>query len=213
MAKRKDTSAGAESGQGAVTVKPKKKRGKSATSAEQIKLIQRRTWALDLKKQGLSYRRIARRLKEEKLVPTTYSEGLAYKDVRDAMGILLEEQKEVAAENLRLDLMRYEEMLERFWPLALPTVEEGEIEMPPNMVAVGAVMQILDKRSVLLNYKALWAEKEQPNFNINVDWSSFTMDEIIEIQQKVQAGEDAIVTITQIQQRKGATGSTPATGA
>jgi hypothetical protein len=191
---------------------PKKKKT-TAQASEEVKLLQRRTWALDLQRQGLNYRQIARRLKELKLVPQTYSHGLAYKDCKDAIRTLIEDQKELAEENLRLDLLRLEEMFERVYPLAIPQPEEeGDLPPPPDPIYFSAVMAILDKRAQYLNYKALWAEKEKPNFNVNINWSEFSLDEIIEIQQRIQAGEDALVVIAGVQHKNNKPADKPAAG-
>jgi hypothetical protein len=177
----------------------KKRQGSDRREIKQAQIVARRIVALDLKLQGGNYREIAEVMRESKIVGVTasYSEGLAYKDVQDALHELIEHQKELAAENLRLDLMRYDKMLSKVWEHAVPDADSR----PPDVYAMNALLAILERRSTLLNYKAVTATPEQPNFNINVDWAQFTTAEIIEIRRRVSAGEDFVLVLTEVQQR------------
>lgn len=188
----------------AVTVREKRKQQKA--SAEKLKMLTRQTWAIDLKRQGLSYRRIARRLKELKVANDNYDSGLAYRDVQEAMNRLIIEQKEIAEVNLTLDLQRIEELMMVAYPLAVP---DEETMRPPDFQAVGVVMMLIDKREKLLNYKALWAQPDKPQWNINVDWSKFSTQEILEIRRRIESGEEPLAVFTEIQQKANPTDGTP----
>jgi hypothetical protein len=72
-----------------------------------LKKIERENMALELRKQGASYRRIARQLAKRPDVSGKYSEGAAHRDVINALQSLLKEQKELAEENLRMALTRW----------------------------------------------------------------------------------------------------------
>lgn len=189
----------------AKTASPKAKKVKKKAVIEEMKIMQRQTWATDLHVQGLSYRRIARRMKELRLVPPTYSQSLAFKDVRDAMARTSSDQKELALHNLYLDLRRYDELFEKAWALALPRADmddEEAVDPPPDPAYFGIVMAILSKRETLLNYKSLWAAKEKSDVYLNVNFSSFTTGELLETQRRLQAGEDPNTVITDVQQQR-----------
>ena len=178
-------------------IKTREKRSKGKAAASTLKMLTRQTWALDLKRQGLSYRRIAARLKELNIAKESYSSGLAYRDVDEAMTRMLVEQKEIAEHNLQLDLQRIEELLMVSYPLAVP---QGENALrPPDFQAIGVVMMLIDRRERLLNYKALWKEPDKPQWNINVDWSKLSTGQIMEIRRRISSGEEPIVVFSEIQ--------------
>ena len=118
-----------------------------------LKKIERQNMALELRKQGASYRRIARQLSKGPDVSDKYSEGAAYTDVMDALKRMLKEQSELAEENLRMDLERMDEMIAKMWPRAVPSNNDK----PADPYAMNIVLGILDRRARLLNYQQLWA--------------------------------------------------------
>jgi hypothetical protein len=186
------------------SAKPKKKKATTKESAKAIQLLQRQTWATDLRVQGMTYRRIARRMKELRLVSQTYSASMAFEDVKAAMAETEANKKELAIQNFHIDELRYDELFEKSYALALPRAEEGELELPPDPVHFGAVMHILSVRERLYNYKAIYGdkEKEPPNFDIHLDLSVYSIEELLTIQHKIQQGEDAILVITEIQEAR-----------
>jgi len=138
------------------SAKPKRERKKSPKDiANDVKILQRQTWATDLKVQGLSYRRIATRMKELGVVPKTYSNVQAMRDVNAFMAGIVSEQKELVLDNFYIDIRRYDELFEKAWALALPHSEEGEMPLPPDPVYFGVVTHILGVRERLFNYKSI----------------------------------------------------------
>lgn len=182
------------------TSKPviKIKRKHNKNSASKIKLLLRQTAAMKLRLMGASYRKIASRLKDLKLADNSYSEGLAYRDIDEGVKRLQDEQKELAENNLRLDLDRLDELMLAIWDRAVPPVDpDTGTALPADLVAQTGILQILDRRERLLNYKSLHAEKPQLNFTI--DWSQFSTEEILKIRERLSHGEDALAVITEIQ--------------
>lgn len=184
-------------------LKPKQTRTSAAQSSKELKLLRRQTFATDLRTQGMTYRRLAKRLIELGIADGRYGEALAYKDVKDYMAGITGNMTELALQNLYIDLRRMDEMFERVWPLALPKPEaEGEIELPPDPVYFGAVLEIMARRAILLNYKSLYEPKEQGKLNYNVNPDDYSTAELIELMQRLQSGEDPLVAITSIQNKR-----------
>lgn len=179
-------------------VTARKKKSQSKASADTLKMLTRQTWALDLKRQGLSYRRISARLKELKIANRSYSSGLAYRDVMEGMKRMLADQKELAELNLRMDLERVEELMMHWYPLAVPPDDSMR---PPDMQAGAFILALIDKREKLLNYKSLYQQPEEPQWNITVDWSKFTTQQILEIRRRISQGEKPIDVFTEVQQQ------------
>jgi len=186
-----------------VKIKETKKK-KNDASAEQLAIIQRQTRATDLRVQGLSYRQIANVMRTLGYAQKTYSEGLAFKDVHDAMNRILAEQREVVEHNIYQDLRRLDSIFARVWPLALPQSDEEDVEPPPpNPIYISASLAVMEKRAVLLNYKSVLEKKEDdPNVTFTVEWSKLTTDEILEIRQRISDGEKPLDVLATIESRK-----------
>lgn len=156
---------------------------------KKLKLLDRQNMALEMRKAGASYRVIARELRKAPGVSANYSEGAAYGDIMTALKRLMDDQKELAQENLRLDMERLDIMFQRLWKKAIPTKAPGAVVDPPyDPMAISLVMQIMDKRATLLNYKALMTV---PTTNLNIDLDSLTDAQL----QRIANGEDPIIVI------------------
>jgi len=154
-----------------------------------VRKIDRENMALDLRKQGASYRRIARQLKKQDGISKNYSEGGAYGDVMNALHRLLKKQKELAEENLRIDLDRLDELFAKFWPRAVP----ASPDKPPDLLAASFVLSVLDKRANLLNYASLFAAPRQPTA-LNVDVTKLSSEAL----KRIVDGEDPISVIASL---------------
>lgn len=174
-------------------VRVKEKRANPA-SKKKLEILIRQTAALDLRRQGLSYRKIARELKQRAgEVPgvdiKSYDSGLAYKDVIDGMRRLITEQKELAEENLTLDLQRLDDLMEKVYPRAVP---DGNI--PYDHIAVQDILAILARRESLLNYKSIYDDPNKgnkSNVSFNIDWDKLTAEQL----RRIANGEDPIIVI------------------
>jgi len=152
-----------------------------------LKKIERQNMALELRKQGASYRRIARQLAKRPDVSDKYSEGAAYTDVMDALKRMLKEQSELAEENLRMDLERMDEMIAKMWSRAVPSNNDK----PADPYAMNIVLGILDRRARLLNYQQLWAAPKSAT-QLNIDVTKLPTEAL----QRIANGEDPIVVLT-----------------
>lgn len=99
--------------------------------------------ALELRKQGGSYRQIAAQLRVAEGVSPKYSEGAAYADVMAALKKLNERQGEVANEVRRLELERLDEMFSAFYPKAV-LGDEGALQACLNIMRQRASLQGLN---------------------------------------------------------------------
>lgn len=162
-------------------------------SKKKVELLIRQNLVLQLREQGGSYRRIAEQLKEIGAVNDSYSEGLAYKDAMDGLKRLIAEQRELATENLRLDLLRLDTLLSKAWTRAAPTGN-----MPFDLQAMGMVLQIFDRRERLLNYKSLHIDPTQKHVNFTIDWDNLTEEQLV----KIRNGEDPIIVLSEPSQSK-----------
>lgn len=115
--------------------------GKS--SALRLQLTERRELVVELRTRGVSYRDIARSVREQMKLPR-YSAGLAHRDV---MVVLKQMNKQTEAERsvlVELELKRIDDLLAAVWPKA----SAGEI------ASVEGVNHLLDRRA---RYLGLYA--------------------------------------------------------
>lgn len=131
------------------------KRGKAGKKG--INMTERRQRALDLRKAGHSYRRIADFMKSE--FGGTYSESMAFRDVVTALDKMRNKMKESAADVLSLELERLDTMTVVWWPKAVGlgqterpalTVEEQVAHLMPDMKAAVLVLDIMERRAKYL---------------------------------------------------------------
>ena len=140
---------------------------------KKVKAAERRIMALELRKQGGSYRVIAAQLRKMQVVGPGYNESAAYKDCMAALHSMIERQDELARENLRLDLERLDEILTGVYTAA----KKGDT------FSINAVFGVLDRRGRLLNYAGL-----APQQNLNIDVTQLTDDQL----ERIANGEDPI---------------------
>lgn len=149
---------------------------------KKIKKADRVILALELRKQGLSYRRIAKQMREFPGISSRYSEGAAYLDCMEAMRDKMKHQQELAEQNLRLDLERLDELLARLWPEIMDRAR-------PDPIAVNQTLAVLDRRANLLNYKGL-DKTVKPT--LNVDVTKLSLDQL----ERLANGEDPYIVLT-----------------
>jgi len=88
-------------------------------SQQKIAIAERRKMALDLRKQGGSYRQIAESLREVEGMPVKYSAMQAQRDVTDELRRYNEANKESAGIIKRLELERLDELWQPYWTAAI----------------------------------------------------------------------------------------------
>lgn len=182
----------------------KKRKDTRPDTKKQVALLRRRTAALELKTQGLGYQEIVDTMKRLKLATPGYSTGMVYGDIQIALRTMNAEMQELAAENLRLDIIRLDKLLSSVWNQAVPEVDEdGDFLRPPDLLAHSAALSILDRRGKLLNYQSLFATKPEdaPQWNINIDLSQLTTHQIIEMKRRIAQGESPLAIFSEIQQQ------------
>jgi hypothetical protein len=122
--------------------------GKAKTHPDFIETAERRNVALQLRKQGGTYRAIASRMIEEfgaGALPKGYDERYVYNDVMAVLDALNEELSENAKEVRRLELERLDELLRKQYRKA---VNDGDNK------AVSACLRIMKRRADLMGLDA-----------------------------------------------------------
>lgn len=94
----------------------KRKRQSAKDAAKLARLIERRAAALQLRKQGASYRQIAEQMRGMPGISKGYSEGLAFKDVTEELRRALAANNELADEMIRLEGERLDWYLSKLAP-------------------------------------------------------------------------------------------------
>jgi len=113
------------------------------SSTQKINLAERRQRAVNLRKQGATYRAIAKRLAIE-FEAESYSESQAFKDVDACLRELNKKQTHDTEEYRRLELERLDEWQARL----LPAIQDGDI------AAIKVAVQLSDRRCKLLGLDA-----------------------------------------------------------
>lgn len=121
---------------------PRPQRDGPRRAARHLRFVERQQTALELRKQGFTYKEIAKHLEVS-------VEG-ARKAVKKAISNLEDRISESAAEVRRLELERLDRMLIRVWQQAVPP----DVNMPPNLKAIEQVLKIMDRRSRYLGLDA-----------------------------------------------------------
>lgn len=88
-------------------------------SAKVIELAQRRLMALQLRRQGGSFRQIAAQMSKIEGISPDYSEAQAHRDVKAELGRINRMCRDDAEECRQLELERLGELFARLWPGAL----------------------------------------------------------------------------------------------
>jgi hypothetical protein len=141
-----------------------------------LKITERRIMALNLRKQGASYRIIAANMRQEDGISPKYNSHAAYLDVMAALNDLNEQQRELAKENQRLDLER----LDTLFTKAFENGKKGDV------MSINACLAIMDKRAKLLGYQP--PEVQQ---NLNIDVSKLTTEQLL----RIKNGENPTVVL------------------
>jgi hypothetical protein len=91
----------------------------NATAPAKLSAEDRQFLALSLRKQGGSYRQIAKALREQGKASPRYSEGAAYKDVIAALERQRTERAETVEQVRVLELERLDDLHAKLWPKAI----------------------------------------------------------------------------------------------
>lgn len=116
------------------------------TSPRQVHAAERRLFVLELRRGGVTYHQIARRVRAHygPAVPSSYDARHACKDVHRMLRQLQTETAEAAEVVRRLELERLDELQLAVWPQA----RAGDLQ------AIACVLRIMEKRSRLLRLDA-----------------------------------------------------------
>mgnify|MGYP000853980830 CR=1 FL=1 len=123
-----------------------------------IKLAERRQVALELRKLGGSYRKIAEQMAEMEGISPDYSESQAHRDVMACLKELREKRVEESANVLRMELERLDDM----WAVYYPKAKKGDY------AALDRCMTMMDKRARYLGLYAQAAPDEAKEVVIRV---------------------------------------------
>ncbi len=119
------------------------------TRADQLRALERREFALTLRRAGARYRQIAseviKRFGAEN-VPKNYDERQAYQDVAAILKQTRARVQEIADEVRDLELQRLDELLTRLWPLTQRRTDDGG----PDLKAIDRIIHIMEQRGRLV---------------------------------------------------------------
>ena len=144
---------------------------------KKVTLAERRIIALELRKKGMSYRKIAAAVLEKMAgrVTAKYSATYAYNDCMTALRDLMSTQAELAKENLRLDLERLDDLLS----VAMNNAGKGDL------MSLNACLAIIDRRARLLGYE------RAVNFTANLDVTQLSTKQL----ERIANGEDPLLVV------------------
>jgi hypothetical protein len=136
------------------------------TAPERLNALDRQLLALQLRKQGGSYRAIANTLVARGAAPEGYTMRSAHRDVKRAYERLVTELNETAEQARALDLERVDELLAKVYPRALAL----------DYIAFDRVVTLLNLRA---RYLGLFQDAKQkpggPDINVAVGDGERTM--------------------------------------
>jgi hypothetical protein len=145
-------------------------------SVQKIAIAERRKMALDLRKQGGSYRQIADSLRDVEGIPAKYSHVQAQRDVTDELRRYNEANRETAGIVKRLELERLDELWQAFWPAAVAG----------DPIMLDRVLRIMERRARLEGLDAPVVQEHRGNeehpiaarvFTIKIDRRASDEDE------------------------------------
>lgn len=113
---------------------------KNETAAQKLKIAERRQLAVELRKQGGTYRQIADQLARHPEVSGDYTASQAYRDVAAELKRLQAETSKSTAELRQLELERLDDL----WRIYFPRALKGDY------AAFDRVLAIMDKRARLI---------------------------------------------------------------
>ena len=132
---------------------------------ERVRVLDRQLMALQLRKQGGSYRTIARTLVAQGKAPPAYNMRSAHRDVQQAYRRLVEELSETAEQARALDLERVDELMAKVYPRALAL----------DYVAFDRVVTLLNLRARYLGLFQDAKQKQGPDVNVALGDGERTM--------------------------------------
>lgn len=148
--------------------------------AQDIALTERRIRVMELKREGRTFREIAKILAGGPGTPDTYCHQTAYLDYKVEIKRLIEKEAETASEARRLDLERLDALLAGIWGRA----EKGD------EAAIDRVLRILERRAKLTgaDAPAKIAETDPEGKAIKTprNLSDLTEDELAEARRLAQ---------------------------
>lgn len=112
-------------------------------SAKKLKTVDRQSRAVELRKNGLTFRAIGEAIAEEYNLPN-YNQSRAFEDVDKAMKYSLKEMALSCAEQRELENQRYDDLLLGLWP----RVQQGEVK------AIAEATKIIQGRCKMLGLDA-----------------------------------------------------------
>jgi len=182
-------------------------------SAYKLKVAERRQMAVDLRKAGHSYRKIAELMRQHPGVSDNYSESMAHRDVTAALEYAREKMAESAAAVLALELARLDVMTVAWWTQAVG-LEHAGITLPPAGIddeesdpgrmspeaqlaqlkpdekAAKIVLEIMKRRAAMLGLDKMDLHLSGPGLQIQKPGPGFdelTDDELNRIIENLQA--------------------------
>ncbi len=147
-------------------------------SVQKIAIAERRKMALDLRKQGGSYRQIAETLREVEGVSNRYNAKNAQLDVTEMLRQLNQDNKETAGIVKRLELERLDELWQAHWPNAVAG----------DPVSTQTILRLMERRARLEGLDAPVAVKHSGDAEhpVALTTRSFT----IKIDRRAEADEE-----------------------
>lgn len=145
------------------------------TDMERVKMEARREQVFNMRRNGASFREIARALNT--------TEATTHRDYTAVMQRVIENNNDSADAHRQLELTRLDALLVRLHPLVMPSPEKsGEPVPPPNLKAVDRYLRVLDMRVKLLGLNA----PERVDATVrHIDMDAVTAD----LRRRVDAGE------------------------
>lgn len=144
---------------------------------KKVRKAERQILALELRKQGGSYRQIAAQLAATEGISPKYNEAAAYFDVMDALKALNEKKAELADENRRLEIERLDDLFAVYYAKALGG----------DTWALQACLSIMGKRAALLGLNAP-VKVDQTTITVNV-----SAEDMVKARDKAKAFENDLL--------------------
>lgn len=151
----------------------------SKTSGRLVKAAIRRAFVLDLRKTGMTYRKIVEQVVAEfppEDLPKEYDSRQAWKDVMRELRRLNEERTESATEVRRLELERLDALTLGLWERAV-----GGDDKEADEKAVDRILKIMHRRAAFQGLDATKAVH-----NLNLDLSQLTDEQL----ERISSGEN-----------------------
>jgi hypothetical protein len=149
------------------------------TSAAVIAIAERRLMALELRKQGGSYRQIAEQLRQVEGISDRYNHTQAHDDVAACLTETREKTAETAEDVRQLEYARLDELLSAWWPLAVEKTD---------YLAFDRVLRIMEQRAKITP-GLLAPVKVDQNVSGALGIANFTSDDLAKARQRAEQFE------------------------